>query len=165
MKNRLRIVTALCLLAFSGMLAQGTLPPVPTDLTAALSSDASMPVVKLGWNVPAGTWGFIIYRSVDDSSHFQKLGMANTTVYYDRTVSSGHTYFYYVTSVAFSTTDTRLIQSGPSNIAWVRVGPTPDRPIGVIAGTVTDDTTGKPIRGVRVLLSTDPRIYYRGGRR
>ena len=152
MKNRLRIVTALCLLTFSGMLAQGTLPPVPTELTAALSSDATIPVVKLGWNVPAGTWGFIIYRSVDDSSHFQKLGMANTTVYYDRTVSSGHTYFYYVTSVAFSTTDTRLIQSGPSNIAWVRVGPTPERPIGVIAGTVADDTTGKPIRGVRVLF-------------
>lgn len=152
MKNRLLIVTALCLLAFSGMLAQGTLPPVPTDLTAALSSDATIPLVKLAWNVPAGTWGFIIYRSVDDSSHFQKLGMANTTVFYDRAAMPGHTYFYYVTSVALSTTDTRLIQSGPSNIAWIKVGSTPERPIGVIAGTVTDDTTGKPIRGVRVLF-------------
>jgi hypothetical protein len=152
MYNRLLTVTALCLFAFTVVLAQGTVvPPVPTDLTAALSPEAAIPVVKLGWNVPAGTWGFIVYRSVDDSSHFQKLAMTNTTVYFDRTVTPDHVYFYYVTSVALGS-DNRMTQSGPSNIAWVRVGITPDRPIGVIAGKVTDDSTGKPIRGVRVLF-------------
>ncbi len=151
MKHFLFIVIALCLLAVTGMWAQGTVPPVPTDLTAQLGPDA-VPVVKLGWNAPPGLWGYIVYRSVDDSLHFQKLAMVNTTVYFDHMVGAGHVYFYYVTSVVMGSSN-RIIESDPSNIARVRIGDTPNRPIGIIAGTVTDDSTGKPIPGVRILFS------------
>jgi 5-hydroxyisourate hydrolase-like protein (transthyretin family) len=151
MMYRVLFVTMLALTALTMGFAQSVTPPVPTDLTAALAPDA-VPVVKLGWNAPSGSWGYIVYRSTDDSIHFQKLAMVNATIYLDQTVRPGHDYYYYVTSVAIGTSNI-LVQSGPSNIAMVRIGGTPDRPIGVIAGVVTDDSTGKPIAGVRILFT------------
>jgi hypothetical protein len=126
-------------------------PPVPTNLTATPTPDAT-PAVRLAWGVPSGTWGFLLYRSVDDSTHFQKLAMVNATVYVDHTVRTGHVYYYYVTSIGMSNSATP-VQSGPSNIAMIRIGGTIDRPVGAIAGKVTDDSTGAPIPGARILFT------------
>ena len=150
MNYRFVFVTLLCLVAFTGLLAQGIIPPVPTDLKAEPTPDP-VPVAKLTWKAPAGLWGYVIYRSVDDTSHFQKLAMVNAPVYYDQQVKVGYTFLYYVTSVYMGTAN-RPVESAPSNIAKISFGTTPDRPIGIIAGTVKDDSTGKPIPGVRILF-------------
>ncbi|MCC6397793.1 MAG: carboxypeptidase regulatory-like domain-containing protein, partial [Bacteroidetes bacterium] len=157
MKRHVLLVAALCLAGIAAVWAQGTVPPVPTDLTAVLYTDPAegarlMPSVKLDWNAPDGEWGYVVYRSVDDSVQFQKLAMTNTTMYYDHTVRGGHTYFYYVTSVMIGTGN-QMVQSGPSNIAFIQIGDTVNRPTGVIAGTVTDDSTGDPLRGIRISFS------------
>jgi hypothetical protein len=138
-----------CLLPPSG-LPEITLPPAPTDLDVTQTPDA-VPVAKLTWTAPAGPYAFIVYRSVDDAAHFQKLALVTSPVYYDHIVRLGHTYFYYVTSVAIINSSSRPIESGPSNIDSISFA-TPERPLGVIAGTVTDDTTGRPIPGVHVLF-------------
>lgn len=150
MKCRFVFATLLCLLAFTGLLAQEVLPPVPTDLKAEPTPDP-VPVTKLTWNAPAGLWGYVVYRSVDDTIHFQKLAMVNAPVFYDQQVKNGYTFYYYVTSVVMSTVN-RPVESAPGNIAKISFGTTPDRPIGIIAGTVKDDSTGKPIPGVRILF-------------
>jgi hypothetical protein len=150
MKYRFAFAAFLCLVAFTGVLAQGVLPPVPADLKAEPTPDP-VPVAKLTWKAPAGLWGYVVYRSVDDTSHFQKLAMVNAPVFYDQQVKVGYTFYYYVTSVYMSTAN-RPVESGPSNIARISFGTTPDRPIGIIAGTVKDDSTGKPIPGVRILF-------------
>jgi hypothetical protein len=150
MKAKLLFVAGLCMLVAAIGLAQITLPPVPTDLDVTQTPDA-VPVAKLTWTAPAGPYAFIVYRSVDDSAHFQKFALVTSPVYYDHIVRLGHTYFYYVTSVAIINSSMRPIESGPSNIDSISFA-TPERPLGMIAGTVTDDTTGRPIPGVRVLF-------------
>jgi 5-hydroxyisourate hydrolase-like protein (transthyretin family) len=151
MTSRILFIAALALVMLAVGFGQVVTPPVPTNLTAMLTTDAT-PAVKLAWGVPSGTWGFLVYRSVDDSLHFGKLAMVNSTVYVDHTVKAGHIYFYYVSSLGMNTSSTPA-QSGPSNIAWVSIGGTTERPVGMIAGKVTDDSTGKPIAGVRILFS------------
>ena len=157
MKRHVLLVAALCLVGIAALWAQGTVPPVPSDLTAVIHTDPQadarlMPTVKLDWNAPDGEWGYIVYRSVDDSVQFQKLAMTNTTMYFDHNVHAGHTYFYYVTSVLIGTGN-QMVQSGPSNIAFIQIGDTGTHPTGVIAGTVTDDSTGDPLKGIRIYFS------------
>ncbi len=151
MTSRILGIAVLALTMLAVGFGQVVTPPVPTNLTAALTADAT-PAVKLGWGVPSGTWGFMLYRSIDDSAHFEKLAMVNTTVYVDHAVKPGHAFFYYVTSLAMGPS-ANPVQSAPSNIAWVKIGGTTDRPVGIIAGKVTDDSTGKPIAGVHILFS------------
>jgi hypothetical protein len=150
MKCRFVFAALLCLMAFTGLLAQGIFPPVPTDLKAESTPDP-VPAARLTWKAPAGLWGYVVYRSVDDTSHFQRLAMVNAPVFYDQQVKVGYTFFYYVTSV-FMGAANLPVESAPSNIARISFGTTPERPIGIIAGTVKDDSTGKPIPGVRILF-------------
>ena len=150
MTKKLLSAAILCMLAATIGLAQGTLPPAPTDLVATQTPDA-VPVAKLTWTPPTGSFGFAVYRSVDDTSHFQKIALVNSPVYFDHSVKVGYTFFYYVTTVAMVNSSIRPIESAPSNIAKISFA-TPERPIGIIAGTVTDDTTGKPIPGIRILF-------------
>ncbi len=151
MTSRTLYVAVLVLAMVAAGVSQTATPPVPINLTATLTPDVS-PAVKLAWGVPSGSWGFMVYRSVDDSIHFQKLAMVNATIYVDHAVRGGHVYYYYVTSLGMSNT-TNPVQSAPSNIAMIRIGGTIDRPVGAIAGKVTDDSTGAPIRGARVLFT------------
>jgi|GEM_PF-829001 len=150
MKKKLLSAAALCMLAVTIGFAQATLPPAPTDLVATQAPDA-IPVAKLTWTAPTGPYGFAVYRSVDDTSHFQKIALVNAPVYFDHSVKFGYTFFYYVTTVAMVNSSVRPVESAPSNIAKISFA-TPERPIGIIAGTVTDDTTGKPIPGIRILF-------------
>ncbi len=150
MTKKLLTAAVLCVLAAAIGLAQVILPPAPTDLVATQTPDA-VPVAKLTWTAPTGSYGFVVYRSVDDTSHFQRIALVNSPVYFDHSVKVGYTFFYYVTTVALVNSSTRPIESPPSNIAKISFA-TPERPIGIIAGTVTDDTTGKPISGIRILF-------------
>ena len=151
MTSRILYTAVLVLAMLASGFGQVATPPVPTNLTASLTPDAA-PAVKLAWGVPSGTWGFLIYRSVDDSTHFQKLAMVNATIYVDHAVRTGHVYYYYVTSLGMSNS-TNPLQSAPSNIAMIKIGGTIDRPVGAIAGKVTDDSTGAPIPGARILIT------------
>lgn len=148
MSYRVLVVLLCTLAALTGAVAQTSTPPVPSDLTAQVMPDA-VPVVKLAWTAPAGPWGYIVYRSVDDSTGFQKLAMVNTTVFFDHLVRPGHVYYYYVTSVALTSANVP-VQSDPSPIVRCAIGTAPDRPVGAVAGTITDDATGNPIPGILV---------------
>ena len=64
----------------------------------------------------------MVYRSVDDTSHFQKIAMVNAPVYYDHSVKVGYTFFYYVTTAALTNSSTRPLESSPSNIAMISFG-------------------------------------------
>ena len=150
MKTKLLSAAALCMLAVTIGFAQAALPPAPTDLVATQAPEA-IPIAKLSWTAPTGPYGFAVYRSVDDTSHFQKIALVNAPVYFDHSVKVGYTFFYYVTTIALTNSSIKPIESAPSNIAKISFA-TPERPIGVIAGTVTDDSTGKPLPGIRILF-------------
>jgi hypothetical protein len=123
-----------------------TPPPTPTDLTAALMAggpNAWDVAVKLNWRAPRGQWDFRIYRSPNDTSHFMSAGSTRDTFFVDHSVVPGTRYFYYVKSVAGT------VQSGRSNVVDILVV-APPRPRGVIRGTVIDDSTSAPIRGVNM---------------
>jgi hypothetical protein len=145
MRKALFAAAMLCLVAAVG-LAQLTLPPAPTNLVATQSANA-VPSAKLTWSGPTGSYGFKVYRSKDDTSHFEKLAIVNSAIYNDYAVAFGHTYFYYVTTVALISTSAKVLESAPSNIAKLTLT-APEQAIGVIAGTVKDDSTGKPIPGI-----------------
>ena len=110
MTKKLLSAAILCMLAATIGLAQGTLPPAPTDLVATQTPDA-VPVAKLTWTPPTGSYGFAVYRSVDDTSHFQKIALVNSPVYFDHSVKVGYTFFYYVTTVALINSSMRPVES------------------------------------------------------
>jgi hypothetical protein len=123
-----------------------TPPPTPTDLTATLLPGGPNTwgvAVKLNWSAPRGQWDFRVYRSPNDTSHFMSAGSKRDTFLVDHGVVPGIRYFYYVKSVAGN------LQSGRSNVVDILVV-APPRPRGVIQGTVIDDSTSAPIRGVHM---------------
>jgi hypothetical protein len=123
-----------------------TPPPTPTNLTAVLVPGGPNSwdiAVKLNWSAPRGQWDFRIYRSLNDTSHFLAAASTRDTIFVDHGVIPGSRYFYYVKSVAGNA------QSGPSNVVNILVV-APPRPRGVIRGTVIDDSTSAPIRGVNM---------------
>jgi hypothetical protein len=88
--------------------------------------------------------GYTVYKAVDTSTHFQMIASVQAPTFTDWAVALGHVYRYYVT--AFN----QAGQSGPSNIVTFALPPPPPRVTGTVAGTVTDDSTGLPIRGVQI---------------
>jgi hypothetical protein len=146
-----RILTfAVVLLLAGGAAAQDVTLPVPTNLKAELAPTLGpMPVVKLTWDAPEGPWGYRLYRSTGDSLNFAPLAMTSDRIFYDRVLTGNNTYYYRVTSF-ITRPDSHIIESKPSNTAWIVLGPPPPLVTGVIAGTVKDDTTEKPIAGVMI---------------
>lgn len=149
MNLRALALLSLCLLV--GMTAiQAQIPPpppVPQNLVATPLPNIP-PAVKLTWQAPAGPWTFRVYRSLDDTMHFQLRATTPMKIFTDAQLLPGHVFFYRVTSVVFS--NNGPIESPPSNIVSFTLPPPPPRVRGVIAGTVVDDSTGLPIRGVRM---------------
>jgi hypothetical protein len=142
--TRLLLVGSLCLALVAGVFAQ-TLPP-PTNLRAELIfSGNTFPAVKLMWDYPQAMASFRVYRSANDTSNFQPLGMVNGRSYVDHQVVVGTRYYYYVRAVAGNQ------QSPPSNTVDILVTGPPPRPKGIVRGVVTDDSTGLPIP--RVLMT------------
>ena len=122
------------------------IPPIPTNVTA-LGLSGEHPRVLVTWQAPLGPWYCNLYRSAIDTLHFTRIGQFLGRSFEDHGVMSGRTYYYFVKSVAWN--DSVLVESGRSNIASATVGSTP-RARGTIRGAVIDDSTGAPIRSVRV---------------
>jgi hypothetical protein len=142
---------AACMLLITAVgLGQITIPPAPTNLTAAQTPDP-IPAAKLSWTAPGGLYGFVVYRSITDTSHFERIAATNAPVYVDHAVKVGYAYYYYVTAIAMMSSSVKPVESAPSNIARISFTAA-ERAIGMITGTVTDDSTGKPIPGVRILF-------------
>jgi hypothetical protein len=158
-----RTLLAFLLFITAVTVAQNATPPVPTDLKAVLAPTMGpLPVVELSWNAPEGPWGYRVFRSDGDSLHFLPLALAKSRSYFDRITSGPNTYFYRVRSFTV-TTDSQIVESAPSNTAWLTIGPPPPMPKGVIAGIVKDDTTGKPISGVFIQfyrMSPSTNVYF-----
>ncbi len=135
------LLITFCSVAF----AQNATLPVPTDLKAVLAPTMGIvPVIQLGWNAPDGPWGYRVFRSEGDSLHFHPLGVTKSRSYFDRITDGPNTYFYQVRSFTVGA-DTQMIQSGPSNTAWLTIGPPPPVSRGIIRGTITDDGTHLPL--------------------
>jgi hypothetical protein len=121
-----------------------TPPPTPTNLVASLIPGGPNTwgvAVKLTWHGPRGPWSFRISRSANDTSHFQQAGTTSDTQFVDFGVHDGTRYFYYVKAVAGN------VVSDRSNVVDILVV-APPRVRGTIRGTVIDDSTSAPIRGV-----------------
>ncbi|MER3522830.1 MAG: hypothetical protein C4326_01860 [Ignavibacteria bacterium] len=142
--NRILGTVLLCIVVVAGVVAQT--PPAPRELRAELIfSGTTLPAVKLTWHSEHGLWAFRVYRSANDTSHYQPLAMTNGTMYLDHAVMAGTRYYYYVKAVAGN------LESPRSNVVNILVtAPTP-RPKGIVQGVVTDDSTGLPIP--RVFMS------------
>ena len=141
--NRLLLAGFLSVTFFAPLLAQGDVPPTPKDLIAE-QVDGTGPLVKLAWSAPFGPWGLKVYRSEGNSAEYRTIGVTGQRFFLDHSVTAGTKYNYYVTSVTISRPDTVIHESPPSNIASITVGG-PSGLSGVIEGTVTDDSTDKPI--------------------
>lgn len=143
MTTRTLAIAALCLV-FAMAHAQ-VAPPVPQNLVAQVTSTNG---ASLQWQTPDGPWSYRVYRSIDDTTHFQVIGTTNHRNFVNYNLQMGRTYHYYVKSVIYQ--NNNIVESAPSNIASVTLAPPPPRPKGVIAGLVSDDSTGLPIRGARI---------------
>jgi hypothetical protein len=140
---------AIIALLAGGAAAQNVTLPVPTDLKAETAPTLlPMPVVKLNWDAPAGQWAFKLYRSSGDSLNFAQLAVTGDHVFFDRVITGSNTYYYRVTSFTIGA-DSQIAESKPSYTAWITLG-SPLLTWGTIAGTVKDDTTGRPIAGVMI---------------
>ena len=149
MSKKILTFAIIALLA-GGATAQNVTLPVPTDLKAEIAPTMGpMPVVKLTWDAPTGQWAFKLYRSTGDSLNFAPIAVTGDRVFFDRGVTGNNTYYYRVTSFTVGP-DSQKIESEPSNTAWITLGSPPPLTWGTIAGTVKDDTTGKPIAGVLI---------------
>lgn len=115
-------------------------PPTPTNLVATLVPGWEDMSVKLTWEGARGPWSFRVFRSEDDTTEYHSVGSTPDTMFVDREVTGGSTYFYYVK--AFSMFGG---ESGPSNVVSILVTVVP-RIQGTIAGTVIDDSTQSPIQ-------------------
>lgn len=145
----LLLIGALCGLQMG--LAQA--PPAPTDLVASLVKTLP-PTVDLAWKSPARPLMysfFKVYRSVEDSNHFNLLGATNDMMFNDHYVAPGHTYYYRVTLLV-AKNDSTVEESLPSNTASVLVPPPAGRGHGMIIGTVTDSLTGRPLSHILVMF-------------
>ncbi len=118
-------------------------------MTATFEFAGTYSNIRLAWSSPAGPWLFRVYRSVDEGGKLRTLNVTNLHQFQDFMVFPGHTYTYYVTALVL-TRDTTVLESQMSNLDSLTLAPNPDRPRGVIAGTVVDSISGKPIPFVRV---------------
>jgi hypothetical protein len=152
---RLRIAILLA----AAFVAQSARAQAPTNLRA--ESPASLqPHVTLTWDAPAGLSFFKVYRSFPDTNHFQWIGVSANHQYEDPGVFAGVVYNYFVTAVFYR--DTALLESGRSNIANVRAYALSAGPKGVIAGKVTDASTGLPLANITVRFFKLPSPTFRG---
>ena len=153
MIKRLSVLVVLVCVSIGLHPAFAQSPPAPTNLVATLVKTLP-PSVDLVWEAsrPAAVQSFFkVYRSLEDSLHFDLLAITSDTAYNDKAVFPGHTYYYRVTMLVV-VNDSTVAESEPSNIAFVLVPPPPGRPHGLIIGTVTDSLTGKPLKNILIMF-------------
>ncbi len=153
MVRKLSVLIGLVCISMGLQNAAAQSPPEPTNLVATLVATIP-PSVHLNWEAsrPAARESFFkVYRSLEDSLHFNLAGVTSDTFYNDRAVFAGHTYFYRVTLLVV-VNDSTVLESDPSNTASVVFPPPPDRPHGLIMGTVRDSATGKPLPHILMMF-------------
>ncbi len=123
-------------------------PPAPQELRATVPQTGQNRVV-LTWSSEDGPWSFKIYRSSKDSLHFSWIAHTSGEQYQDLNIRPLTKYFYYATAV-----DTSGKESAESAIVSATTRDSVLPPSGLITGTVLDDSTSLPIRGIRVRLFT-----------
>jgi hypothetical protein len=106
--------------------------------------------VILTWSAPAGPYYYKIYKSVGDSTNLEWTSIAIGRQFEDIQIFSSGTYYY-----AVSTVDTEFDESAMSAVVSVTVTQGSEGPGGTIAGVVTDDSTGAPLRSVQIRLHTE----------
>jgi hypothetical protein len=141
MKN---LSLALSMIATSAIIHAQT-PPLPTNVRAQAITGNS-PRIVITWQAPIGPWLFNLYRSSGDSTHFRREAEILGHSYEDRSVSAGRRYYYYLRAAL---RDSELVE-GPRSDTVNAVAGASSTVRGTIRGTVVDDTTGAPLRNVRV---------------
>ncbi len=126
------------------------IPPTPTGLQASFEMQGLYSFVHLKWDASMGALFFRVYRSVDDSTSFTPLTVTNARAFDDFLVVPGHTYFYYVVSLAAMGGGT--LESPASEMVKITIGPGPTRASGIVEGTVTDSVSGMPLPMVQVFF-------------
>jgi hypothetical protein len=121
-------------------------PPRPTNV-AAQAIPGTSPRIVISWQAPPGPWLFNLYRSSGDSTHFSRRAeILGSHSYEDRSVNTGRRYYYYLRAAL---RDSELVEGPRSDTVSATVNSTPNIR-GAIRGTILDDTTGAPLRNVRV---------------
>ncbi len=141
-----------CILAVTSVFAQNT-PPAPTNLTASIQqpSPAIFASVKLEWQTAAGMYAFRVYRSADDTTHFQPIASGlRDRIFRDYHVQPGRQYFYYVTAFGLNSITPESPRSNVASVTIPTPPPPPPRIRGFVSGTVVDDSTSAPLRRVRI---------------
>ena len=73
----------------------GSIPTVPTGISASANSSSSITVT---WNIVSGASGYRIYRSSTSSGSFKQVESATSTSYTDTGLSANTTYYYKITA-------------------------------------------------------------------
>ncbi len=151
--SRVLLVSLLCLVVAVSAFAQT--PPAPTNLTAEQINGFHVSV-KLTWQAPDSIMSFRVYRSVNDTNHFQSIGSTNSGlahVFYDQMVTVGTRYFYFVRAVR------GMSMSGPSNVVDILITPPPPPgPLPTPTNLTASLVTGGGFHG------PDVRLLWNGGR-
>jgi hypothetical protein len=133
-----RLLGGVALMALTiSSLALGQVPPPPSNLTVLPTPTGAF----LQWQGVSVVASYRVYKAADSATTFNRIGMTQQTSFVDGMVHPGHVYRYYVTAA------NNIGESGPSNVVTFALVPPPT---GSVSGTVVDDSTGLPIRGVRI---------------
>ncbi len=143
--NRLLTFLLLSPICVATLHAQGSIPP-PTNVTARAYS-GNHPRVELSWQAAPGTWYCNLYRSINDTMHFARIAQVMGRTFEDHGVIGGRTYYYFLRAVAWA--DSLAMESPRSAIVVAVLSPS-SGVTGTIRGIVVDDSTGAPVRGVRI---------------
>ncbi len=119
----------------------------PPSQVTAQAFPGNHPRIEISWQTAPGTWYCNLYRSVNDTLHFTRIAQVMGRSFDDHGVVGGRTYYYYLRAVAWA--DSTAAEGPRSAMAVAVLGPSGGMR-GTIRGTVVDDSTGAPIRSVRV---------------
>jgi hypothetical protein len=156
MNISLKVLSVIVLSIFCSLWAFSQAPPAPSNLTV---EPGLMGGAILRWDTIGVEDFFGIYKSVDGLP-FSGIGSIRHPGFLDWQVYPGHSYRYFVK--AFNINGESL----PSDTVHFEVGPPPPPPVhGVVMGTITDDSTGLPIKDVLVsFFRMDGYLSYRPAR-
>jgi len=141
MRNVYRLAVLFLFLIVGAGIAFAQVPAAPENLTVTAQHDAG---VVLHWDAADGAAFYKIYKSVDGSP-FGPIGATEHLSFIDWFVSRNHEYRYYVRGAHNDVT-------GPSSdtVEFHFVSPPPEGAHGLVTGSITDDSTGLPIREANV---------------
>ncbi len=137
--NRLGLLVLFLTVIVVPVFAQ--VPSAPANLTVQLTM---MGGAILHWDSSATALSYKVYKSTDGMP-FVEIATVQHTIFYDWKTYPGNAYSYFVRAFNLSggslSSDTVRFQPGP---------PPPPPVFGVVKGSVTDDSTGLPLRGAVV---------------